>query len=116
MPRGNGTGPFGQGPRTGRGAGFCAGFDKPGFVSGGQGRGQGQGMGRGMGRGFRGKGRGLMRGNRFFDGLGSRFFGEDASASEIEMLKAQAESLEAASEEIKERIAALESSVKGNNE
>ena len=33
MPRGDGTGPQGQGPRTGRGAGFCAGTDQPGYVS-----------------------------------------------------------------------------------
>jgi hypothetical protein len=26
MPRGDGTGPMGVGPKTGRGAGFCAGF------------------------------------------------------------------------------------------
>ncbi len=52
MPAGNGTGPMGAGPMTGRGAGFCAGFNQPGFASGG-------GFGRGMGFGFR---------NRFFAG------------------------------------------------
>jgi len=33
MPRGDGTGPMGLGPMTGRGAGFCAGFPAPGFLN-----------------------------------------------------------------------------------
>ena len=33
MPFGDGTGPRGLGPMTGRGAGFCTGFGKPGFAS-----------------------------------------------------------------------------------
>jgi len=31
MPRGNGTGPAGMGPMTGRAAGFCAGYPLPGY-------------------------------------------------------------------------------------
>jgi hypothetical protein len=31
MPRGDRSGPMGMGPKTGRGAGFCAGFDSPGY-------------------------------------------------------------------------------------
>ena len=49
MPRGDGTGPLGQGPRTGRAAGYCAGYDVPGYMNpafgrrfvGGRGRGGG---------------------------------------------------------------------------
>lgn len=33
MPRGDRTGPTGQGPLTGRGAGYCAGFRLPGFLN-----------------------------------------------------------------------------------
>jgi len=33
LPRGDGTGPLGQGPMTGRGMGFCAGYARPGFSS-----------------------------------------------------------------------------------
>ena len=33
MPGGDGTGPWGLGPMTGRGAGFCAGFNVPGFMN-----------------------------------------------------------------------------------
>lgn len=48
MPRGDGTGPQGQGPMTGRGMGYCAGYPAPGFMNPGIG-GRGRGMGRGMG-------------------------------------------------------------------
>ncbi len=33
MPRGNGNGPTGMGPMTGRGMGYCAGNDAPGYAS-----------------------------------------------------------------------------------
>jgi len=33
MPWGDGTGPAGKGPKTGRGMGFCAGYDKPGYLN-----------------------------------------------------------------------------------
>ena len=46
MPWGDGTGPGGMGPMTGRAAGYCAGYPVPGFVNaipggGGWGRGRG---------------------------------------------------------------------------
>jgi hypothetical protein len=55
MPFGDGTGPRGMGPMTGRGAGLCAGFGQPGFANMlpwrrwfgfGRGRGPGRGYGR----------------------------------------------------------------------
>jgi len=65
MPRGDGTGPMGMGPMTGRAAGYCAGFSAPGFANpvprmgmgfrrgtGFYGRGTGSGRGGGRGRGF----------------------------------------------------------------
>ena len=52
MPRGDGTGPSGIGPMTGRSAGFCAGFHTPGFMRLMPGRGTGFGPGRGYGRLF----------------------------------------------------------------
>ena len=33
MPGGDGTGPWGWGPRTGRAAGFCSGYRMPGFMN-----------------------------------------------------------------------------------
>lgn len=33
MPGGDRTGPLGYGPRTGRGAGYCAGYDAPGYAN-----------------------------------------------------------------------------------
>ncbi|MGQ9662771.1 MAG: DUF5320 domain-containing protein, partial [Kiritimatiellia bacterium] len=55
MPRGDGTGPWGMGPMTGRAAGFCAGFGVPGYMNPIPGRAFGIGFGRGFwGRGGRG--------------------------------------------------------------
>ncbi len=33
MPRGDGTGPTGLGPMTGRAAGYCAGYPVPGYMN-----------------------------------------------------------------------------------
>jgi len=75
MPRGNGTGPMGLGPMTGRAAGYCAGYGVPGYRNpyGGRALQRGfyprwganpfQGFGMGRGRGFgRGRGRGFAAG------------------------------------------------------
>jgi len=64
MPRGDRTGPWGQGPMTGRAMGYCAGYPGPGFMSPGPGFGFGRGFGfgGGFGRGFGfGRGRGWGR-------------------------------------------------------
>ena len=59
MPAGDGTGPRGMGPMTGRGAGYCGGYDAPGYANPIPGRGFGMGRGRGgaWGGGW-GRGRG----------------------------------------------------------
>ena len=49
MPGGNGTGPLGQGPMTGRGLGYCTGYANPGFAAGGGRLGLGLGFRRGAG-------------------------------------------------------------------
>lgn len=52
MPGGDGTGPGGLGPMTGRAAGFCAGYPTPGYMNPVGGRGyRGWGRGGGWGRG-----------------------------------------------------------------
>ena len=50
MPRGDGTGPFGLGALTGRGAGYCAGFGTPGYTN----TRVGRGVSFRKGRGYRG--------------------------------------------------------------
>jgi hypothetical protein len=50
MPFGDGTGPFGLGPMTGRATGYCAGYGTPGYMNPCIGR--GYGFGRRFGRGF----------------------------------------------------------------
>lgn len=52
MPGGDGTGPAGKGPRTGRGLGYCAGYDSPGNTK--------------SGRRGRGRRRRVRRDNGFF--------------------------------------------------
>ena len=63
MPRGDGTGPMGMGPMTGRAAGYCAGFGVPGYMNAGPGFGYRRALGRGFGSGYGfGGGRGWGRG------------------------------------------------------
>lgn len=61
MPRADGTGPMGNGPRTGRGAGPCAGNLRPDNMNQMPGRGFGRGSGRGLGGGM-GRGRWARKG------------------------------------------------------
>lgn len=124
MPRGDGTGPMGMGRMSGRGAGFCAGNDMPGYAN--PARGRGFGMGFGRGRGFSGNsGRG-WRHCFFATGLPrwARFGGYGYGASpmpdmrpdtemEKQALEARASALEAELERIKQRLGAMES---GKNE
>ena len=74
MPWGDGTGPWGEGPGTGLGLGYCNGYGRPGFANPlnyGGGRWFGRWYGRGRaGFGFRG---GFRRG--FHRGAGWRGFG-----------------------------------------
>ena len=60
MPGGDKTGPTGQGPMTGRAAGYCTGTSTPGYMNPAPGRVFGN-----PGRSFRGRGGGGWR-NRFF--------------------------------------------------
>jgi hypothetical protein len=51
MPMGDRTGPWGLGPKSGRGLGYCAGFPNPGSMNPGPGFLFGRGLGRGFGKG-----------------------------------------------------------------
>ncbi len=106
MPRGNGTGPMGMGPMTGRAAGFCAGNNQPGFAALGVGRGCGLGRGRG-GRGYR---------NTFLaTGLpgwmrtgGDAVFAPMAPETRKQVLKNQAETLQKQLDAIRQTLADLD--------
>jgi hypothetical protein len=99
MPRGDGTGPVGMGPMTGRAAGFCAGFNAPGFMS--------QCMGRGF-RGFwrHGAGRGWR--NRFCTPWYPANTPQVYAQQEVEYLKEQAQYLKESLDEINKRIEQLQ--------
>jgi hypothetical protein len=54
MPQGDRSGPLGEGPKTGRGMGYCAEYDAPGYYRG-AGRGRGffrRSWGQGYGHGY----------------------------------------------------------------
>ena len=123
MPGGDGTGPAGMGPMTGRAAGFCAGYPVPGYMNPVGGRGY-WGWGRGGGRGRRNwyYATGLPGWQRA--GYGWPAWGGAVnpyayggvpvaptitSQQELDGLKGQAEYLEDALDGIKKRMEELES-------
>ena len=106
MPGGDRRGPEGFGPMSGRGYGYCAGYDAPGYTAPAPGR----GMGRGMGRGGRGRaweygggyGPGYGRGMAWRRGQGyGRYDGPQPDRrQELEALKRQAEYFERGLEQV----------------
>jgi hypothetical protein len=113
MPWGDGTGPFGGGPRTGRGLGYCAGYDRPGYAWGGGGY-----VGRGGGRGFRNRyyATGLTGWQRAQAGVapvygppvGGWAWAAPTKEQQAANLKAQAESMERALSELRRQLSDLE--------
>lgn len=101
MPGGDGTGPNGMGPMTGRATGYCAG-------------------GSAQGRGFWGPGRGVwgcgsgFRGGRARGGFRRGAYGAlapysaDSTRQRLDMLKSQAGDFSSALEDIQQRIRELE--------
>jgi hypothetical protein len=96
-----------MGPRSGRAAGYCAGFDAPGYASLGLGRGWGRGFGRGgggRGRGFGGRWRGFgwygPPGWTPWDAAGTT-----DTPTEREVLKSQADALRVRLQAIESRLA-----------
>ena len=120
MPRGDGTGPAGMGPMTGRAAGYCAGYPVPGFMNPVGGRGY-WGWGRGGGGGGRGFGRGFgwARAGYGYPAWGAAgypyapypapFAQAPTPENELAGLKQQAEYFQDALDEIKKRMEELES-------
>lgn len=116
MPRGNSTGPMGMGPMTGMTAGFCAGYNMPGYRNNAPGRGCGMGFGYGGSFGAGGRG----RRNRFYatDVPGRARAGGWAAPladpeTEKQTLKSQAEHLQSEMDEIKKRLDELNAKSQG---
>lgn len=113
MPGGDRSGPMGQGPVTGRGLGFCTGYESAGFTKGaGYGSGRRFGMGRGMryGRGGGGRGSGRM-GAYGFSQWGMPGYPQAPSMTkedEIRLLKSHAEELGRSQRDIEKRLKELE--------
>jgi hypothetical protein len=105
MPGGDGTGPVGMGPMTGRGAGYCAGYPTPGY------------RGPVGGRGFWGRGRGGGRGRRngcyatglpFWARAAQGLFGAPSVEQERDALRQQSQQLQESLNAINQRIEDLE--------
>ena len=123
MPRGDGTGPMGLGPMTGRAAGYCAGYSVPGYMNPIPGRGYfgwGRGgFGRGGGRGWRnwyyatglpGWQRASMGFPAYGGGVAPPLYPYETEVTpkqEIDILKNQADVLKSQLEDINSRIETL---------
>jgi len=104
MPRGDGTGPMGMGPMTGRAAGYCAGYGVPGYANSFRGLGAGYGGGRGRRNWFYATGIPAWS----FSGAPYRAPYAPTRDQEMEALKNQAEHLEGALGDIRKRLQELE--------
>ena len=112
MPRGDRTGPLGEGPKSGRQMGYCTGHDSPGYVNlrsgwrSGPGTGFRRGPGRGMGYGWgSGYGRGFGPGPGF--GYG-RLYGKFPDVSEKTMIENEIRILKDQLSSLEERLSNLQ--------
>lgn len=127
MPFGDGTGPLGQGPMTGRGAGYCAGFGMPGFMNPYPGRGYFCWGWFGRGRGWRNWYRATGLPGWFRAGIGLPAWGgwryyspvyppagsyQPTKDQEEEMLTQELEALKQEMEDIQARLKELKGSKK----
>ena len=99
MPNRDGTGPMGMGPRTGHGAGVCAGNEIQGYAEHVTPRWYGWGRGRSRRRRFRGGG-----------APGWEWHGYDRPSreQEVDVLKAQPRDLQEVLQQINDRLDELE--------
>lgn len=103
MPRGDGTGPMGMGPMSGRAAGYCAGYTVPGYFDP-----MNRGVGFGRARGFR----------RMYYAAGVPAWGRSGypiyqpgyipDIKERDFLNRQVESLEEELSQLKKRLSEIE--------
>lgn len=127
MPRGDGTGPLGLGPMTGRAAGCCAGYAAPGYMNPVAGKGY-----FGLRRGFFGRGGGRGRRNWYYAtgltgwqraSMGIPAYGgaypyapEVSPQQEMDTLKNEADFLKKQLEAIQNRIENLEQAQEEGND
>ena len=100
MPRGNKTGPNGNGPMTGRGLGYCNGNNQPGFLNDDY---TGSFRGHGRGFGFRRGGRGLGYGRH--NAYATDYLNNNYDVSEKTLIENQINVL-------KDKLSALEEKLK----
>jgi len=124
MPRGDGTGPEGMGPMTGRASGYCAGYSVPGYMNPTPGyvaHGRGRGGGRGRRYWYNATGMpGGVRASYGYPAWGGYAFPQapysyppaQAPAREMEMLKQEAEFLHEQLDSIQDRMESLKKSEK----
>lgn len=103
MPRGDRIGPMGAGPRTGRGLGYCGGYDMPGFEN--PAFGPGMGWRRGWGGGFGWRYRFFAMGQA---GWGYPRYVPLTQEETLQALKSHADWLKGQLEAINKRIEELE--------
>ena len=118
MPRGDGTGPNGMGAMTGRAAGYCAGYQVPGFANpmGGRGGfGRGFGGGRGFGRGFGGGRGGRWGAMPYAAPYAAPAFAVPSAEQERDALQQQVFYLETTLDDIRKRLADLTTAKNANN-
>jgi len=126
MPGGDGTGPAGMGPMTGRAAGYCAGYPIAGYMNpaGGRPFGFGRGFGRGRSRGYYGAAPygatpyaaapygAAPYATAPWAGYADPYTGAPAPEQEITALKRHAEALSAALDAVRARIGKVEKTEK----
>ncbi len=105
MPGGDGTGPMGAGPMTGRGMGYCAVRAGFGFMNR-IGFGRGWGCGRGFGMGWRNRVSAFAAGRSMGFGRGRVAW---TSEDELSALQQEADAMQADLNDIRSRIEQLKS-------
>jgi len=105
MPRGDGTGPMGMGPMTGRGAGICASYAVPGYANSVD-RSAGYGCGRGFRRTFCAAG---MPGINRFCGSANEMYAP--AVDEKELISRQIKLLENQLAQVNKRLSNIDKSV-----
>ena len=122
MPRGDKTGPMGNGAMTGRGEGLCVGNNNPGFMNQSFGRGNGRGCGVGRRQGG-GRNRHQNSVGRFA-GTSPRNFNSQVPVEEIvtssqqeelNSLKEQAQSLKEALQNIERQVNNIQNKIENKD-